>query len=136
MAQRQEWSFGSHTAWFEHPDTLWMKFRGAPDVESARWSVGLYRELGTRSPFYLLADITDSRHTPEARKYLVENTRTEWFLGIGYIGASYEQQAVTTGFMLALMRSGNSPYTAQYFDSVAQAIAWVEKDRIRRMLGR
>ncbi|XXF77828.1 hypothetical protein P2318_32975 [Myxococcaceae bacterium GXIMD 01537] len=121
-------------AWVEPPDLLWAHFRGALDMESAQASVSIYREQGEQQPFYLLADIAASRHTPEARKYIVEHSRPEWFLGIVYIGASLEQQAVTTGFMLALLKGKRTPYEVAYVKTAAEALEWVAQHRARRQL--
>jgi hypothetical protein len=131
MDPHQEWSFGTNRAAFEPPDLLIAQFRGVADVESARWSVGLYRELAARQPFYLLADITDSRHTSASRKYLVEHTRPEWFRGIVYIGAGYEQRAATKGFMVSFLMNGSAPYETQYLDTVEQARTWVAQHRAK-----
>ena len=135
MDHRQDWSCGENRAWSEPPDILWAQFRGVLDLESARWSAGLYRELGARQPFYLLADIKGSRHTPEGRKHLLENNRPEWFLGIVYIGASDEQRAISTGFMLALLKGNRQPREFLYLDTAEQARAWVEEHRARRPQG-
>lgn len=133
MDQQQDWSFGENHAWFEPPEILRARFRGVLDEASARWSVGLYQELGLRQRFYLLADITGSRHTPEGRKLLAENLRSEWFFGIVYIGASPEQQAVSTGFMLAARKGGLPPYEFVFVDTLEEARAWVEAHQSRRL---
>jgi hypothetical protein len=135
MGEQREWSFGSNRAVFEPPDLLLAQFRGVADVESARWSVGVYRELAARQPFYLLADIADSRHTTEARKYVVENIRPEWFRGIVYIGAGYEQRAATKGFIMTFLMKGSVPYEVQYLDTAEQARAWVAQHRTKIFRG-
>ncbi|MFY0528172.1 hypothetical protein ACN28I_35120 [Archangium gephyra] len=35
MPLPREWSFGTHRAWFEAPDVLWMKIRGETSLEDA-----------------------------------------------------------------------------------------------------
>lgn len=133
MASRQEWSFAGHRAWFEPPLILRAEFRGPVDVESVRWSVATYREVVRQcQAFYLVADIKGARHTPEARKYLVENARPEWFRGIVYLGASPDLQAVSTGFMLATLKIGGPTYEFVYLDTPEQARAWVEQHQARR----
>ena len=133
MEPRKDWSFGANRAWFEPADILWAEFRGVLDEACVRWSVGLYRELGLRQRFYLLADIRNSRHTPEGRKYLSQNMRSEWFFGVVYIGASPEQQAVSTGFMLATRKGGTPPYEVVFKDTAEEARAWVEAHHAKRL---
>jgi hypothetical protein len=31
MVERREWMFGTHRAWFEAPDILWVSERGGPE---------------------------------------------------------------------------------------------------------
>lgn len=136
MDSRQEWSFAGHRAWFEPlHNILWAEFRGPVDVDSVRWSVSLYREMGQRQPIYLIADIKGARHTPEARRHLVENVRPEWFRGVVYLSSSPDQQAVSTGFMLALRKIGGPTYDFVYLDTAEQARAWVEQHAARRKPG-
>ena len=132
MDHRQDWTFGTNRAWLEPPDMLWAQFRGVLDLESARWSASLYQGLGTFQPIYLLADITGSRHTSEGRKHLAEHNRPEWFHAIVYIGASAEQRAVSTGFMLAFLKGGKQPCEFVYMDTPEQAREWVAQHRARR----
>jgi hypothetical protein len=132
MDEQREWSFGEHRAWFEAPDILWAKFQGATDLETSRWSCGIYREHGERQRFYLAADISGSMLSTESRKYLVEHSKARWFLGIVYIGAGMEQKAATKSLTVASMLNGNDPHDVHYADTPEEARVWIEAHRAKR----
>ena len=129
MSRQQEWTQGEQRAWFEPPDILWARFRGAITVETSQWSCAVYREVGTAHRFYLAADISGSQLSPESRRYLVENAKSEWFRGLVYIGAGLDQKATTKSLMVGSMLGGGSPLDLVYVDTLEQARAWIEQHR-------
>jgi hypothetical protein len=132
MTRQREWSHGEQRAWLEPPDILWARFRGAISVETSQWSCGVYREVGTAQRFYLAADISDSRLSPESRRYLVEHAKADWFLGLVYIGAGLDQKATTKSLIVGSILSGGEPLDVLYVDTPEQARAWIEQHRAAR----
>jgi hypothetical protein len=109
MKERREWRIRDNTLHFELPDILWAEFRGTTTLEDAIPLVALYRELGTSRPFFLVADMKEAdTPDPEGRRYLSEQARPEWVLGIVYIGARLVQKAAAKGIFLAAQLTGNA----------------------------
>lgn len=129
MSLKQEWRHGEQQAWFEAPDILWARFRGAITLETSVWSCGVYREMADAQRFYLAADITGSHLSPESRRYLVDHAKAGWFLGVVYIGAAMEQKATTKSLMVGAMLSGGTRLDTAYVDSVEEARAWIARHR-------
>ncbi|MCP3103104.1 hypothetical protein LZ198_29920 [Myxococcus sp. K15C18031901] len=124
-----EWSHGVQRAWFEAPDILWARFRGAINEDTSRWSCAIYREVASRGRFYLAADIADSHLSAESRRYVVANTKADWFRGIIYIGAGVEQRVTTKSLMVGTMLGGTQRLDMTYADTLEEARAWVEAHR-------
>jgi hypothetical protein len=131
MATRQqEWTIGKSTFQFEAPDLLWVKHQGNCSLDEAIQMVNLYRELGRAHPFFILGDMEKAEGMePEARRYLSEHLRPEWFLGAIYFRARLLHRAIAKGLSLAaaLTRSKDDlPRTKVYFVST--------RDRARELL--
>ncbi|WP_141618932.1 hypothetical protein [Myxococcus sp. AB036A] len=129
MSLNREWRHGEQHAWFEAPDILWARFRGAITLETSVWSCGVYREMADAQRFYLAADITDSHLSAESRRYLVDHAQAGWFLGVVYIGAAMEQKATTKSLMVGAMLSGGMRLDTAYVDSAEEARAWIAQHR-------
>lgn len=109
---QRQWTLGQHTFHFEAPDILWGKHQGCCTLDEARGMVGLYRELGGIRPFFLLSDMELAEGMdPEARRYVSENLRPEWLLGVIYFNARLLHKAIARGLLLAaqLTRSEDDP---------------------------
>ena len=122
---------GTHRSWFEPPDILWQQFRGVTTLEETRWSVDVYREVAGYGPFYAAIDVTGSELTADARKFLSENTRTEWLRGVVYIGAGFIQKAMTKSLMVVYLFDKKPPYDIVYAASMEEARAWIERHRVK-----
>ena len=40
--EAEKWTFNTHEARFEPPDTVWITFRGKTELEDVRWAAALY----------------------------------------------------------------------------------------------
>jgi hypothetical protein len=113
MASQREWTIGAQQVRFEPPDILWVRFQGGLPLEEAIALVDLYRELGTSSPFFLVADLRD---TPvlgaESQRYLSDHVDHSWVKGNLFIGARLAHKAVVKGIYLAASLSGRMDMTA------------------------
>jgi hypothetical protein len=108
MQERREWTIGLNTLHFEPPDLLWVEFRGPTLLEDATRLVVVYGELGRSRPYFMVADMKEAgAPDAESMRYLSENARPEWVLGIVYIGARLVQKAAARGIFLAAQLTGN-----------------------------
>ncbi len=129
MGLNQEWRHGEQHAWFEPPDILWARFRGALSLETSVWSCSVYETLARTQRFYLAADIAGSHLSPESRRYLVDHAKAGWFRGVVYIGAGMEQKATTKSLMVGAMLSGGMRLDMAYVDTAEEARAWIARHR-------
>lgn len=132
MERQREWSHGEQRAWFEAPDILWARYRGQHTAETTQWYCGVYREVAATQRFYLAADISGTLMSTDARRFLMSAVKTDWFLGLVYIGAGLEQKAATKSLMVGAMLSGGVPLDLHYVDTPEQARAWIEQHRMVR----
>jgi hypothetical protein len=88
VTHEREWQFGTHRAHLEEPDIIRVTFKGPMEFDDARALLGIYREVCPERPRYLFADIGASSMNAATRKYLGTELRTEWFLGVVYVGAN------------------------------------------------
>ncbi|EPX60676.1 hypothetical protein D187_001325 [Cystobacter fuscus DSM 2262] len=108
----RQWTIGQHTFHFEAPDLLWSKHQGYCTLDEAMRMVSLYRELGGIRPFFLLSDMEQAEGMEsEAKRYVSENLRPEWLLGVIYFNARLLHKALARGLLLAaqLSRSEDDP---------------------------
>jgi hypothetical protein len=135
MAQPREWSIGTHHAWFEPPDVLWMKIRGETSLEDAITILEVYRQASGQHPIFLVTDLSEATSIDlKARDHLSWNTRMEWFHGSIYIGAGVMQRAVA-GSMTFLHSITGKPAPAQHFvctEDEARALIAQERSLLDR----
>ncbi|MFP2926899.1 hypothetical protein ACLESO_17205 [Pyxidicoccus sp. 3LG] len=132
MQQSREWLCGVQRSWFEPPDILWQQFRGMVTLEEMKWSVEVYREVATSTQFFGAIDVKDSEVTAEARRYMVENTRTRWTRGVVYIGAGSIQRVNTKGMMAKPLFEARPAFEITYVDTVEQAREWIARQRAKQ----
>jgi hypothetical protein len=108
MTTHREWTFGEHTARFEPPDLVVAKFKGATNLQDAKRATEIYREVAAKGQFFLIVDVSESEIDKQAREHLTQNVRTEWLLGVVYVGAGFVQKAATKAIALAFYASGKT----------------------------
>ncbi|MBM7116524.1 hypothetical protein [Archangium primigenium] len=96
------WTIGRHTFRWEDPHILWVTLVGDNDLEEARQMASLYRALGERAPFYILADSSAAGGMQqEARRHLSEHLRSQWFQGVIFYNTRLLHRAMARGLILA-----------------------------------
>ncbi|WNG40036.1 hypothetical protein F0U60_44670 [Archangium minus] len=102
MPNTHEWRIGPHSLHFEPPDLLWLTFQGRLSLDEAAHLVALYKELGSKQPFFVLADMKDAELLePEVGEYISEHMHSGLLLGTVYIGARLAQKGLAKGIVLA-----------------------------------
>jgi hypothetical protein len=130
MPQPREWSFGTHRAWFEPPDVLWMKIRGATTLEDAIAILELYREVGSHQPFFLVTDLSEATSIDlKARDHVSWNFRTEWFHCAIYIGAGLMQRAVANSMSFFHSLTGKATLPQHFVSTENEARALIAEER-------
>ncbi|EPX64498.1 hypothetical protein D187_004587 [Cystobacter fuscus DSM 2262] len=74
--------------------------------------MNLYRELAKEQPYFVLSDMQASMGMDaEAKRYMSENIRSEWFLGMILFNTRLLHRAIAKGvvFAAALTRSPDDP---------------------------
>jgi hypothetical protein len=129
MTPAREWSIGPrHHFRYEEPGVLWLKVRGETTLEDAHGTVGTYRELGSQRPITLVADLTEATTlSPEARRYSASHLRPEWFKDVAYIGARPAMRLLLRARYVLLTLFRKSSARVFFFDSEAQARAWLAR---------
>jgi hypothetical protein len=98
----REWTIGANTFRFEPPDILWVKIQGKCSREEAVQIVSLYRELAVVHAYFVLSDMEASKGMDaEAKRYMSENLRAEWFLGMILFNTRLVHRALVKGLVLA-----------------------------------
>ncbi len=108
----REWTIGANIFRFEPPDLLWVKIQGECSREEAVQIVNLYRELAEHQPYFVLSDMQASMGMDEeAKRYMSENIRSGWFLGMILYNTRLLHRAIAKGLVLAaaLTRSPDDP---------------------------
>mgnify|MGYP007050628847 CR=1 FL=1 len=102
MRERPDWTIGRHTFRWDAPDVLWVRFEGNNTLEEAIEMVRLYKDLGERQPYFILAnsEAAGQLHL-EARRHLSEHMRPEWFHGIIFYNTRLLHRAMARGLILA-----------------------------------
>ncbi|HYO52191.1 hypothetical protein [Archangium sp.] len=130
MPQRREWSIGTHHAWFESPDVLWMKIRGATSLEDAIAILEVYREAGSQHPVFLVTDLSEATSVDlKARDHISWNVRLEWFRGVIYIGAGLMQRAVASSMTFLHSVTGRPAIVQHFVSTENEARALIAKER-------
>lgn len=130
MPQPREWSFGTHRAWFEPPDVLWMKIRGDTSLEDAVAILELYREVGRQRRFFLVTDLSEATSVDlKARDHVSWNFQTQWFHGAIYIGAGLMQRAVATSMSFFHSLTGQATRPQHFVSTENEARALIAEER-------
>ena len=137
MPAPSDWTIGKHTFRWENPDLLWITFAGDNSLEEAREMVALYRSLGERQPYFILADTAGAGTLEsEARRHLSENMRPEWFQGIIFYNTRLVHRALARGLVFAAELFHAAPRASTmherlHFTSTRlQALALVDQLRV------
>lgn len=130
MPQPRDWNIGTHHAWFEPPDELWMKVRGMTTLEDAIQILELYRELGSQQPLFLVTDLSEATSVDlKARDHVSWNLRMEWFRGSIYIGAGLMQRAVANSMTFLHSIVGQPVITQHFVTTEDEARALIAHER-------
>ncbi|REG29620.1 hypothetical protein ATI61_107316 [Archangium gephyra] len=130
MPQPREWSFGTHRAWFEPPDVLWMKIRGETSLQDAITILEVYREVGNQQRFFLVTDLSEATSVDlKARDHVSWNFHTEWFHGAIYIGAGLMQRAVATSMSFFHSLTGQATRPQHFVSTENDARALIAEER-------
>ncbi|MCP3103983.1 STAS/SEC14 domain-containing protein [Myxococcus sp. K15C18031901] len=127
--QQQEWKIGSHHIRFEPPDVAVAVFTGPLTLEDMKRTVEIYGQMAKNGPYYLIADIGGSQLHAEARRYLSDNTRADWFHGCVYVGADLVQQTFGKVISLGLFLSGKTEFKTEFVKTLEDARVWVDTQR-------
>jgi hypothetical protein len=132
MTAHREWMFGTNRVRFEPPDLVVAKYSGLTGLEEARRTTAIYRELGSQRPFFLIVDVAESELDKKAREHFIQNLRTEWLLGVVYVGAGFVQKAATKAMAIAIYVAGKSHLDFLFANTEAEARALYERKRKER----
>ncbi|WP_095988484.1 hypothetical protein [Cystobacter fuscus] len=103
--------------------------------------MNLYRELAEAQPYFVLSDMQASMGMDaEAKRYMSENLRSGWFLGIILFNTRLLHRALVKGVILAaaLTRSLDEPPRTkiQFVSTREKALELLEQWRARADGGR
>ncbi|MCY1082296.1 hypothetical protein [Archangium lansingense] len=130
MPRPHEWTFGTHQAWLESPDVLWMKIRGATTLEDGVAILEIYREVGSHQRFYLVTDLSEATTIDlKARDHVSWNSHTEWFHGAIYIGAGLVQRAVANSMSFFHSLTGKATLPQHFVSTENEARALIADER-------
>jgi hypothetical protein len=130
MPQPREWSFGTHRAWFEPPDVLWMKIRGDTSIQDAVSILEIYREVGSQQRFFLVTDLSEATSVDlEARDHISWNFRADWFHAAIYVGAGVMQRAVATSMSFFHSLTGQQTRPQHFVPTENDARALIAEER-------
>jgi hypothetical protein len=131
--QQQQWKVGAHTVRHEPPDVVVATFSGNISLEEMKRAVELYGELAKHGPYYMIAEIGQSQLGAEARRYLSENARADWFKGTLYVGADMVQQTFGKVIALGMHLTGKTRFETTFVKTIPEARAWVEQHRLKQL---
>jgi hypothetical protein len=137
----REWTIGANIFRFEPPDLLWVKIQGECSREEAVRIVKLYRELAENQPYFVLSDMQASMGMDaEAKRYMSENLRPGWFLGVILFNTRLLHRAIAKGLLLAasLTRAPDDPprTNVQFVSTREKALELLEHWRAQADGGR
>jgi hypothetical protein len=131
--EAEKWTHNAHEARFDPPDTVWITFHGRTELEDVRWTADLFRQLAEKAgPLIVASDVRDSSITPEAREFIVGETKPSWIRAALYIGTPLPQRAMGKAINLALILMGKRPLEMVFVDDAGQAREWIERAHARR----
>lgn len=132
MSVSREWVVGKHKAHLEEPDLLIVKMGGHAGLEDAKGLTEIYRELGTRQPFFAIVDVTNSPADAEARSYFTKQVKLEWFRASIYVGAGVVEKAITKAMTVAFYFTSKAKTEILYAGTMEEARALVDKVRVKQ----
>ncbi|WP_224247637.1 hypothetical protein [Hyalangium gracile] len=135
MAERREWMFGTHRAWLEPPDILWVKYSGPSTLEHTRTLVDIVRVLGEQQRLFLVIDVAGSSMAAENRSYFTDQARPEWFRAVIYLGAGPSQRAMAKGLIVRLLFTGRWDAQFEFADTEAEVRTLITRLREPRPEG-
>jgi len=118
----------------EVDDILVTRFTGDYDVEHALKLQAITNELATRVGYRLL--LIDVREmgavTSGARRFLAQDQqRDPRPSSVAIVGATFGIRTIATMTIRAVGLLTKMPATLEFFDTEEQALAWLERERIR-----
>jgi hypothetical protein len=133
MTIRHEWKFGTHSAHFEQPDILWVRIRGETTLQDAISLTELYGEVGGKSPFFVVTDLTEATSVEsEAREHVSKSINPSWFLGSIYIGAGFVQKAVAKSLAFVHAMTGKLTFDMHFVATEQEAREFIARERAQR----
>jgi hypothetical protein len=133
MTMRREWKFGKHSAHFEQPDILWVSIEGETSLQDAISLSELYAELGSKSPFFVVTDLTQATSVEtEAREHVSKSINPSWFLGSVYIGAGFVQKAVAKSLAFVHAMTGKLTFDMHFVATEPEARELIARERTQR----
>jgi hypothetical protein len=130
VANQREWTFGTHSATFEAPDLLVLKFNGPSKLADSKKLIEICQELGPKEPLYVISDVANSSIEKDSREFLVANAREEWFKAHVYLGTGPLQRAGAKALMLALYFTGKWSVPLEFADNEKEARDLIAKKRV------
>lgn len=98
----REWRLGQSLYRLETPELVRATIQGGGSLQEVVETAALYRELATVRPFFVLADMSGAGGMDtEARRYIDEHVRPEWFLGFVYFNTRLLHRSTAMGTLIA-----------------------------------
>ncbi|WP_257453590.1 hypothetical protein [Archangium lipolyticum] len=133
MAIRREWKLGTHSAYFEQPDILWVRIDGETTFQDAVCLSEIYGELGNHRPIFVVTDLRGATTVDsEARNYVSRNVNPAWFLGSVYIGAGFVQKAAAKSLAFVHYLTGRLTFDLHFVGSEEEARELLARERAHR----
>lgn len=133
MSLIKEWTFGTHSARWEEPDLLRVKWQGPTRVGDVDSVLAILQEVAAERPIFVISDVTRSTIDKAAREHLSQNLRAQWFHGLIYVGADALQRAITKAIVIALYFTGKWRVDVEFAATEEEALHIVS--RVRRARG-
>ena len=133
MSLIKEWTFGAHSARWEEPDLLRVKWQGPTRVEDVDSVLAILEEVASERPIFVISDVTRSTIDKAAREHMSQSLRAEWFHGLIYVGADALQRAITKAIVIALYFTGKWRVDVEFAATEEEALHIVQ--RVRRARG-
>jgi hypothetical protein len=124
--------FGLHTTRREPPDLFVLTTVGDFEEEHIQGLFSELNELGSNNDtLFVLVNLSRLGHiTSAARAAATMRKRTAKIGGAAFVGASFQQRVLVTLVMKAnVLLRRESPIPTAFFDSEAEARAWIEERR-------
>jgi hypothetical protein len=123
---------GSHRVVALRDDVLLNYLAGNPTEPDMKALVDAYVELAAGRPIFLIVDLSEVDNiNPGARKVISESFKRIEFRGTAMFGASFQMKVVAKLINSALGLFQKSKYPQEFFDSLDEALAWVDQLRAK-----